>query len=66
MVKIINAYQGDESPLVKAITGLGASMFGDTLTPELKRQKAYRLSSENAARERYGALAPGVLARPGD
>jgi len=66
MVKIINSYQGGSSPLTQALAGLGASMFGDTLTPEVKRQQAFKLSAENAARERFGSAATDAFTNPGN
>ncbi|MFG1275154.1 hypothetical protein [Xanthobacter flavus] len=47
MVKIISPYAGESSPIAQAFSALGQAAFGDTLTPELKRQQAYRLSSQN-------------------
>ncbi|GLI23420.1 hypothetical protein GGQ86_003043 [Xanthobacter flavus] len=57
MVKIISPYAGESSPIAQAFSALGQAAFGDTLTPELKRQQAYRLSSQNQSI----ASAPGVF-----
>ncbi len=57
MVKIISPYAGESSPIAQAFSALGQAAFGDALTPELKRQQAYRLSSQNQSI----ASAPGVF-----
>lgn len=64
MVKIISPYAGESSPLAQAIGQIGAAAFGDTLTPELKRQQLYKLSRENQGISDLQAAIPGMLATP--
>jgi hypothetical protein len=46
MPKIINAFSG-QSPIAEALANFGTSMFGDTLTPELRRQQLYDLQKNS-------------------
>lgn len=49
MPRIISGYSGGENSLAKMIASLGQSLFGDTLTPSLKREQVEKLQ-----REEYG------------
>lgn len=49
MPRIINSYNTGDNSLAKVIASLGNSLFGDTLTPAVNRQKL-----QSAQREEYG------------
>lgn len=64
MVKIISPYAGQSSPIAQAVAQIGAAAFGDTLTPEIKRQRLTKLSRENQGISDLQAALPGMLANP--
>lgn len=55
MVKWVNA-QNFGSPIASAITGVGQTLWGDTLTPAVKRAQLEKLQRENAGADNLGAL----------
>lgn len=59
MPKIINTFSQQGNPMAEAIKNLGNSMFGDTLTPAIKRQGLLEKQREFAALEELGKLFGG-------
>lgn len=55
MVKWVNA-QNFGSPIASAITGIGQSLYGDTLTPALKREALLKAQRENVETGKLGDL----------
>lgn len=51
MPQIINSFRNTENPLAKALTTVGDTMFGDTLTPALKREQLRAKQRENVGIE---------------
>lgn len=65
MPQIINSFRQTENPLAKVFTNIGNSMFGDTLTPALNRQKLRAAERENASIDElartFGGATDGMI-----
>lgn len=65
MPQIINSFRQTENPLSKVLTSLGNTMFGDTLTPAINRQKLQDARREALSREQvaqtFGAAKDGKV-----
>ena len=60
MVKWISAQNAD-SPIANAITQAAATLWGDTITPELKRAQLQKLQREEAGAQAGGVPPGGAL-----
>lgn len=65
MPQIINSFRQTENPLAKVVSTIGNTMFGDTLTPALNRQKLRAAERENIGIEElartFGGAADGTV-----
>lgn len=57
MPRLINSFRQTENPLAKTLGALGQSMFGDTLTPALKRAQLDEAERQNFGTEELARLA---------
>lgn len=65
MPQIINSFRQTENPLAAALKSIGSTMFGDTLTPAINRQKLRDMQREEMGREEvartFGAALDGAV-----
>lgn len=65
MPQIINSFRQTENPLAAALKSVGSTMFGDTLTPAINRQKLRDMQREEMGREEvartFGSALDGAV-----
>jgi hypothetical protein len=64
MPQIINSFRQQENPLAAGIKQLGDTMFGDTLTPAVNREKLKAAQRENYALEQMAQTFGGANGNP--